>query len=127
MQTNRPKIYPVHSFWDIDFGILRLYLCSRNGTSNGTFSGVNTLKNRMIAFQTEHLHLAFLQALPKQFTKAVAIQVGEEWGISERAVTNKLNRLCRDCYLERVRHGVFAKISTTKRRAIRSGKHRDAA
>ena len=71
--------------------------------------------------------LAFLQALPKQFTKAVAIQVGEEWGISERAVTNKLNRLCRDCYLERVRHGVFAKISATKRRAIRSGKHRDAA
>ena len=71
--------------------------------------------------------LAFLQALPKTFTKAVAIQIGQEWGISERAVTNKLNRLCRECYLERVRHGVFTKISTTKRRAIKSGKGCDAA
>ena len=71
--------------------------------------------------------LAFLQALPKTFTKAVAIQLGQEWGISERAVTNKLSRLCRECYLERVRHGVFAKISTTKRRTIKSGKGCDAA
>ena len=54
--------------------------------------------------------LAFMQLLPQNFTTAVAIKLGEEMGIKERAVGHHLRTLCGKGYIERIRQGVYRKI-----------------
>ena len=66
--------------------------------------------------------LAFVQLLPHQFATAVAIKQGEEMGIKERAVRHHLRTLCVKGYIERLRQGVYRKVT----RRI-NGKIRQAA
>ena len=66
--------------------------------------------------------LAFVQLLPHQFTTAVATKQGEEMGIKERAVRHHLRTLCLKGYIERLRQGVYRKVT----RRINS-KNRQAA
>ena len=66
--------------------------------------------------------LAFVQLLSHQFTTAVAVKLGEEMGIKERAVRHHLRTLCVKGYIERLRQGVYRKVT----RRI-NGKIRQAA
>ena len=66
--------------------------------------------------------LAFAQLLSHQFTTAVAVKLGEEMGIKERAVRHHLRTLCVKGYIERLRQGVYRKVT----RRI-NGKIRQAA
>ena len=66
--------------------------------------------------------LAFVQLLPHQFATSVAIKQGEEMGIKERAVRHHLRTLCVKGYIERLRQGVYRKVT----RRI-NGKIRQAA
>ena len=59
--------------------------------------------------------LAFLQMLPKQFTAAEAIRIGEAMGIKENAVAKKLAKLSKEYYIGKVRQGVFVKTSKMER------------
>jgi hypothetical protein len=59
--------------------------------------------------------LAFLQMLPKQFTTAEAIRIGEAMGIKENAVAKKLTKLTGDYYIGKIRQGVFVKTTKTER------------
>ena len=59
--------------------------------------------------------LAFLQMLPKQFTTAEAIRIGEAMGIKENAVAKKLAKLSKEYYIGKVRQGVFVKTSKMER------------
>ena len=55
--------------------------------------------------------LAFVQLLPHQFATSVAIKQGEEMGIKERAVRHHLRTLCVKGYIERLRQGVYRKVT----------------
>ena len=55
--------------------------------------------------------LAFAQLLPHQFATAVAVKQGEEMGIKERAVRHHLRTLCVKGYIERLRQGVYRKVT----------------
>ena len=66
--------------------------------------------------------LAFVQLLPHQFTTAIATKQGEAMGIKERAVRHHLRTLCVKGYIERLRQGVYRKVT----RRI-NGKIRQAA
>ena len=55
--------------------------------------------------------LAFVQLLSHQFTTAVAVKLGEEMGIKERAVRHHLRTLCVKGYIERLRQGVYCKVA----------------
>ena len=55
--------------------------------------------------------LAFVQLLSHQFTTAVAVKLGEEMGIKERAVRHHLRTLCVKGYIERLRQGVYRKVT----------------
>ena len=55
--------------------------------------------------------LAFVQLLPHQFATSVAIKQGEEMGIKERAVRHHLRTLCTKGYIERLRQGVYRKVT----------------
>ena len=55
--------------------------------------------------------LAFVQLLPHTFTTAVANKLGEEMGIKERAVRHHLRTLCVKGYIERLRQGVYRKVT----------------
>ena len=59
--------------------------------------------------------LAFLQMLPKQFTTAEAIRIGEAMGIKENAVAKKLTKLTGDYYIGKIRQGVFVKTTKKER------------
>lgn len=59
--------------------------------------------------------LAFLHMLPKQFTTAEAIRIGEAMGIKENAVAKKLTKLHNDYYIGKIRQGVFVKTTKTER------------
>ena len=59
--------------------------------------------------------LAFLQMLPKQFTTAEAVRIGEEMGIKKSAVAKKLAKLSKEYYIGKVRQGVFVKTSKMER------------
>ena len=59
--------------------------------------------------------LAFLQMLPKQFTTAEAVCIGEEMGIKKNAVVKKLAKLSKEYYIGKVRQGVFVKTSKMER------------
>ncbi len=59
--------------------------------------------------------LAFLQMLPKQFTTAEAVSIGEEMGIKKNAVAKKLSKLSKEYYIGKVRQGVFVKVSKIER------------
>ena len=60
--------------------------------------------------------LALMQLLPKQFTTAMAMKLGEEIGVKERTVGKHLRTLCSKGYLERVRQGVYCKVSRKSRK-----------
>ena len=60
--------------------------------------------------------LAFLQRLPRNFTRAIADSVGEELGIKARAVTHHLQTLCRKGCIVRIRQGVYSKAARTIRK-----------
>ena len=55
--------------------------------------------------------LAFFSLLPKQFTRSTALEKGEEVGIKERAVGLHLHTLINKGYIQRVRQGVYCKVS----------------
>ena len=59
--------------------------------------------------------LAFLQMLPKQFTTAEAIRLGEECGLKQNGIAKKLARLTKEFYIAKIRQGVFVKTSKTER------------
>ena len=59
--------------------------------------------------------LAFLHMLPRQFTTAKAISIGNEHGLGETGVTKKLAILCKDYYIVRVAHGAFVKVTKAER------------
>ena len=59
--------------------------------------------------------LAFLHMLPKQFTTAEALRIGEEMGIKKNAVAKKLAKLSKEYYIGKVRQGVFVKTSKMER------------
>ena len=59
--------------------------------------------------------LAFLQMLPKQFTTAEALRLGEEFGLKQNGIAKKLARLAKERYIVKVRQGVFVKSSKTER------------
>ena len=59
--------------------------------------------------------LAFLQMLPKQFTTAEAVRLGEEFGLKQNGIAKKLARLTKEFYIVKVRQGVFVKTSKTER------------
>ena len=59
--------------------------------------------------------LAFLHMLPKQFTTAEALRIGEEMGIKKNAVAKKLAKLSKEYYIGKVRQGVFVKTSKNER------------
>ena len=59
--------------------------------------------------------LAFLQMLPKQFTTAEAVRIGEEFGLKQNGIAKKLARLTKDFYIAKVRQGVFVKSSKIER------------
>ena len=59
--------------------------------------------------------LAFLQMLPKQFTTAEAVRLGEELGLKRNGIAKKLARLGKERYIVKVRQGVFVKSSKTER------------
>ena len=59
--------------------------------------------------------LAFLHMLPKQFTTAEAVRIGEEMGIKENAVAKKLTKLTGDYYIGKIRQGVFVKTTKKER------------
>ena len=63
--------------------------------------------------------LAFVQLLPHQFTTAVAVKLGEEMGIKERAVRHHLRTLCVKGYIERLRQGVYRKVTRRINNKIR--------
>jgi hypothetical protein len=60
--------------------------------------------------------LAFLHMLPKQFTTAEAVRIGEEMGIKKNAVAKKLTKLSKEYYIGKVRQGVFVKTSKMERK-----------
>ena len=55
--------------------------------------------------------LTFLYMLPKQFTTAMANELGKEQGIKERAVGLHLSTLINKGYIQRVRQGVYCKVA----------------
>ena len=59
--------------------------------------------------------LAFLQMLPKQFTTAEAVRLGEEFGLKQNGIAKKLARLTKEFYIAKIRQGVFVKTSKTER------------
>ena len=59
--------------------------------------------------------LAFLHMLPKQFTTAEAVCIGEEMGIKKNAVAKKLAKLSKEYYIGKVGQGVFVKTSKMER------------
>ena len=59
--------------------------------------------------------LAFLQMLPKQFTTAEAVRLGEELGLKQNGIAKKISRLVKERYIVKVRQGVFVKSSKTER------------
>ena len=59
--------------------------------------------------------LAFLQMLPKQFTTAEAVRLGEEFGLKQNGIAKKLARLTKEFYIVKVRQGVFVKSSKIER------------
>ena len=59
--------------------------------------------------------LAFLQMLPKQFTTAEAVRLGEDFGLKQNGIAKKLARLTKEFYIAKVRQGVFVKTSKTER------------
>ena len=59
--------------------------------------------------------LAFLHMLPKQFTTAEAVRIGEAMGIKKNAVAKKLAKLSKEYYIGKVRQGVFVKTSKMER------------
>ena len=59
--------------------------------------------------------LAFLHALPKRFSTAEAISIGEELGLKKNAVAKKLAKLTKEYYIGKVGHGVFVKTTKTER------------
>ena len=59
--------------------------------------------------------LAFLQMLPKQFTTAEAVHLGEDFGLKQNGIAKKLARLTKEFYIAKVRQGVFVKTSKTER------------
>ena len=63
--------------------------------------------------------LAFAQLLPHQFATAVAVKQGEEMGIKERAVRHHLRTLCVKGYIERLRQGVYRKVTRRINNKIR--------
>ena len=63
--------------------------------------------------------LAFVQLLPYQFTTAMANKLGEEMGIKERAVRHHLRTLCVKGYIERLRQGVYRKVTRHINKEIR--------
>ena len=65
--------------------------------------------------------LAFLQLLPKQFTTAEAVRIGEEFGLKQNGIAKKLARLTKDFYIAKVRQGVFVKTSKTEREKWKKG------
>ena len=54
--------------------------------------------------------LAFFSLLPKQFTRTVALEKGEEVGIKERTVGMHLQTLVNKGYIQRVKQGVYCKV-----------------
>ena len=60
--------------------------------------------------------LAFMQLLPKQFSTAMAIKLGEEMGIKHRTVNKHLYTLKLKGYIVSVRQGVYCKVSRNNRR-----------
>ena len=54
--------------------------------------------------------------LPRQFTTAKAISIGEEHGVGEGGVTKKLARLCKEYYIVKVAHGAFVKVTKAERK-----------
>ena len=65
--------------------------------------------------------LAFLQMLPKQFTTAEAVRLGEEFGLKQNGIAKKLARLTKEFYIAKVRQGVFVKTSKTEREKWKKG------
>ena len=59
--------------------------------------------------------LAFMQLLPKQFTTAMAIKLGEEMGIKHRTVNKHLHTLKVKGYIVSVRQGVYCKVPRNNR------------
>ena len=59
--------------------------------------------------------LAFLQMLPKQFTTAEAVRLGEDFGLKQNGIAKKLARLTKEFYIAKLRQGVFVKTSKTER------------
>jgi DNA-binding MarR family transcriptional regulator len=59
--------------------------------------------------------LAFLQMLPKQFTTAEAVRLGEELGLKQNGIAKKISRLVKERYIVKVRQGVFVKSSKIER------------
>ena len=59
--------------------------------------------------------LAFLQMLPKQFTTAEAVRLGEDFGLKQNGIAKKLARLTKEFYIAKVRQGVFVKTSKAER------------
>ena len=71
----------------------------------------NRLRAPMVVKESAHISaLAFLSMLPKSFSTAIAIKVGEEHGIKSRAVNYQLRTLCEKGYLLRVQQGCYCKI-----------------
>ena len=65
--------------------------------------------------------LAFLQMLPKQFTTAEAVRLGEEFGLKQNGIAKKLARLTKEFYIAKVRQGVFVKSSKIEREKWKKG------
>ena len=65
--------------------------------------------------------LAFLQMLPKQFTTAEAVRLGEDFGLKQNGIAKKLARLTKEFYIAKVRQGVFVKTSKTEREKWKKG------
>ena len=59
--------------------------------------------------------LAFLQMLPKQFTTAEAVRLGEEFGLKQNGIAKKISRLVKERYIVKVLQGVFVKNSKIER------------
>ena len=104
---------------DLKWGLAYIFYCMMQ---------TSTIYNRLRREEKEEPKrtcispLAFVQLLSHQFTTAVAVKLGEEMGIKERAVRHHLRTLCVKGYIERLRQGVYRKVT----RRI-NGKIRQAA
>ena len=99
---------------DLRWGLAYIFYCMMQ--TSAMYNRLRREEKEEAAKKTRISALGFLHMLPRQFTTAKAISIGEEHGVGEGGVTKKLSRLCKEYYIVKVAHGAFVKVTKAERK-----------